>query len=267
MSKRIFSTTGKHSKHWLMGAVAAAGLSVAAVGHDARATVVSYGVINAGGQGLNAYADFNLNAADSTIAVTLNNFSTATTSDTQEIYGIDFSVMSASGSPVSFTSGPTITGASGTEVTLVQDSTSGDYLINTASALNKTITSNTGLSKPWITSSSGAGEVALTVDTSKPNDMIIAAPPSDNNYGSAGGLRGTINFNPSLLSGATFTLSLGGLSSGDTIGNVTILYGTGPASTSTVPFNSGSPVPEPSVLAFLGIGAVGSLLMLRKKKI
>ncbi len=271
MGKHTKVSLRKHPTHCLMVAIAAAGLSLAAAGQNAEATVISYGAINpAGSAGFEAYAVFNVSA--STIAVTLNNITPSTTSDLQEIYGIDFTVLDSNGSPVSFSSGPTITGASGTEVTLVEDTSKGsptykDYLIGTAGFPNKAITSNTDLSKPWITSSGGTGEVALTIDTSQPNDMIIAPPPTPNNYGSAGGLNSTTNFNPQLESGATFTLSIGGLASGDTIGDVTLLYGTGPTSTSTVPFNNGTPTPEPSMLAFLGMGAVGSLLMLRKRKI
>jgi hypothetical protein len=259
MSKHGSTISITRSSRWIMAAVMAAGLSVAAAGQSARATVVSYGAVNPAGTGLAAYAVFNVGT--SSISVTVNNYSPATTSDVQEIYGIDFTVFGANGSPVTFTSGPSVTGAVGTEITITQASKGGDYVISSTKAIN----SPTDLSKPWIVSTNGTGELSLTVDTSKPNDMIIAPPPQPNNYGSNNGLHSTAEFNPQLESGATFTLDVGGLSSGDTIGNVTLLYGTSPTSTSTVPFINGTPTPEPSVLAFLGMGAVGSLMFLRKK--
>ena len=261
MSKHSMSIQSKGAGRWLLAAAAIAGLSVAAVGQNARATVISYGAVNPAGSGLDAYAVFNVSSGG--IAVTFNNYSPSTTSDTQEIYGVDFEVLDAAGNPVSIGS-PAVTAVTGTEVTL--EDTSGNFLINTASAPNKTITSNSDLSKPWLVSSPSTGVVDLTIDTSKPNDMIIAAPPSPDNYGSSGGLNSVYQHNPSLLSGATFTLDISGLSPTDTIGDVTLLYGTGPTSTSTVPFNNGTPTPEPSVLAFLGMGAIGSLMLTRKRR-
>ena len=261
MSKNTQVNRSKGAGRWLLAAVAVAGLSVAAVGQNARATVISYGAVNPAGSGLDAYAVFNVSSGG--IAVTFNNYSPATTSDLQEIYGVDFTVLDSAGNPVSLGT-PSIAGVTGTEVTL--EAVSGDYLINTATAPNNTITSNSGLSKPWLVSSPSTGVVDLTIDTSQPNDMIIAAPPSPDNYGSSGGLHSTANFNPQLYTGATFTLDISGLASTDTIGDVTLLYGTKPKSTSTVPFNNGTPTPEPSVLAFLGMGAIGSLMFMRKRR-
>ncbi len=269
MSKNTQVNRSKGAGRWLLAAAAVAGLSVAAVGQNARATVISYGAVNpAGSGGFDAYAVFNVSSGG--IAVTFNNYSPATTSDLQEIYGVDFTVLDAAGNPVSVGS-PTISAVSGTEVTLVKDTTTSsstykDYLINTATAPNNTITSNSGLSKPWLVSSPSTGVVDLTIDTSQPNDMIIAPPPSPDNYGSSRGLDSTANFNPQLYTGATFTLDISGLASTDTIGDVTLLYGTTPTSTSTVPFNNGTPTPEPSVLAFLGMGAIGSLMFMRKRR-
>ncbi len=261
MSKNIQVNRSKGAGRWLLAAAVVAGLSVAAVGQNARATVVSYGALNPGGSDLNAYAVFNV--SQSNIAVTFENITSNTTSDLQEIYGVDFTVLDAAGNPVSVGS-PSISAVTGTEVTL--EETNGSFLINTASDPNKTITSNSDLSKPWLVSNPSTGVVDLTIDTSKPNDMIIAAPPSPDNYGSSGGLNSVYQHNPSLLSGATFTLDISGLSPTDTIGDVTLLYGTGPTSTTTVPFNNGTPTPEPSVLAFLGMGAIGSLMLTRKRR-
>jgi hypothetical protein len=269
MSKNTQVNRSKGAGRWLLAAAAVAGLSVVAVGQNARATVISYGAVNPGGSGLDAYAVFNVSSSG--IAVTFNNYSPTTASDVQEIYGVDFTVLDAAGNPASIGS-PTISAVSGTEVTLVEDTTKGsatygDYLINTPSAPNKTITSNTELSKSWLISNPSTGVVDLTIHTSQPSDMIIAAPPSPDNYGNSSGLNSTTNFNPQLYTGATFTVDIsGGLATTDTIGDVTLLYGTGPTSATTVPFNNGTPTPEPSVLAFLGMGAIGSLMLMRKRR-
>ncbi len=261
MSKHLPISRSRGPIGWLLATATAAALSIAAIGQNARATTISYGVVNPAGSGLDAYAVFNLSQTG--IAVTFENTTSSTTSDMQEIYGVDFTVLDAAGNQVSIGT-PSIAGVTGTEVSL--EPVNGDFLINTSSAPNKTITSNSDLSKPWLVSSPSTGVVNLTIDTSKPNDMIIAAPPSPENYGSSGGLNSVYQHNPSLLSGATFTLDIGGLLPTDTIGDVTLLYGTGPTSATTVPFNNGTPTPEPSVLAFLGMGAIGSLMLMRKRR-
>ncbi len=255
-------------------AVAAATLALGIFGFaaaPAHAGTLTYAVSNfdagagAGASALNA--NFVFTIASGAVSVQINNTTRATASDAEEIYGLSFNLTTAQGAAVALPGTLAYTLTNGYEVSLSKPGKGNPsgFTISTSKSVAATT-----MSKPWLTGSSG-DTVFLHIDTSKPNDMVIAPPPTLDNYGSAGGLNSVFQHSPSLLSGATFNLNILGAAANDVISNVVVQYGTTPTTTGTVPGPAGTvppqAAPEPASLApaALGLG-IGALLLLRRRR-
>ncbi|NNM88017.1 MAG: hypothetical protein HKL95_05825, partial [Phycisphaerae bacterium] len=225
--------------------------------HLSRANTVVYSISGVNGgdgtTGGNALsANFVFTISSGQVSVQINNTTPNTASDGEEIYGLSFDLTNSLGQSVSVGGAPAYTLTDGTEVTITNVGThsSQDWKITSSTSVNQN-----NMSKPWIMSGSG-NQVTMSVDTSKPNDLVIAPPPNPNDYGSAGGLNSVYQHNPSLLSGATFNLSIANALSGDKISNVIVAYGTGPSYVTADP-HGGTPLPEPAALSLFSIPAIG----------
>ncbi len=277
MSKRKNTMLQKHSTRWLMAAVAVAGLSVAATGQSADATTTLLGTFTLsgydGGDGtstnaLNAKVIFAYDtSSNGNLDVTIENNSTPL-SDGELIRNILFqasngsTAISPSGSDTAYLPN----GA--TELT---DKGGGSYSTKTISP-----GSSDTLYDSW-SLTTGTGPVSsatyfsLTSDhttTGKPVDFVGPSIGTGSSaYSNYAGANSSVQSSSPIVAGpVTFEVNIPGLLSTSTIGNVLVGYGT--SNGISTPLTPGStPTPEPSVLAFLGMGAVGSLLMLRKKKL
>jgi hypothetical protein len=74
-----------------------------------------------------------------------------------------------------------------------------------------------------------------------------------------------LNFNPSVIGPATFTLALSGVTANTTITGVTFSFGTGPDTFIPVGSNPPPPVPEPTSIALLGTGMAGLAAIVRRR--
>ncbi len=270
MSKNTQVNRSKGAGRWLLAAAAVAGLSVAAVGQNARATTTTLGSFTLsgfnGGDGtttnaLNATVIFSYvsGSSNGNLDVTIENNSMPQ-SDGELIRNIDFQVSGITpGSSAAYLPN----GA--TELT---DSGNGAYSVATIA-----VGPSTNLQDDWaLTTGSGTsgGYFNLTSEhtqTGKPTDFvgpsIVAGSSPYSNY--ADGKNSVQNSSPIVAGPVTFQVEVSGLTANSSISNVLVGYGTsggitGPLTPST------TPTPEPSVLAFLGMGAIGSLMFMRKRR-
>lgn len=270
---------------WVLAAAVAAGLSVVAVGQNARATTTTLGVFTLnrfnGGDGtatnaLNAEVIFSYvsGSGNGNLDVTIENNSTPL-SDGELIRNIEFQASNGSGvitppsntSPVNaylpngatevnvsaspFTTATIAVGSS----TNLSDETASDPKGDQDGSDAWTVTLGTG--SYWNLTSPTAGKPELYVGPSlggKSNEFV--------NYGS---INPSVEEHSPVLAGpVTFEFSVSGLTANSSISNVLVGYGTsggitGPLTPST------TPTPEPSVLALLAMGAMGSLMLMRRR--
>lgn len=271
MSKNTQVNRSKGAGRWLLAAAAVAGLSVAAVGQNAQATTTTLGSFTLsgfnGGDGtttnaLNATVIFSYvsGSSNGNLDVTIENNSMPL-SDSELIRNIYFQVGGIT--PVS----------------------SAAYLPNGATELTyngggsgsvKTIpagSSASALTDSWaLAAGSGnySGYFNLTSEhtqTGKPTDYvgpsIVAGSSPYSNY--ADGNPGVQNSSPIVAGPVTFQINVANLAANSSISDVLVGYGTGTALTGPLT-PSTTPTPEPSVLAFLGMGAIGSLMFMRKRR-
>jgi protein with PEP-CTERM/exosortase system signal len=114
----------------------------------------------------------------------------------------------------------------------------------------------------WASSLSGSTIRLTTLSSSQPDQLIIG-PDNAGGFTGAGkysNANSSIdNFNPSVLGTATFSLTIPGVTSGSTISNVRIQFGTAPETT------IGTPVPDGgSTVALLGLSMFGIAILGRK---
>ncbi len=253
-----------------MAAAAVAGLSVAAVGQNAQATTTTLGsfALNGynGGDGtttnaLNARVIFSYvtGSSNGNLDVTIENNSMPL-SDGELIRNIDFQIggIAPSSSAAYLPNGAT-------ELT---DSGNGTYSVATIAP-----GPSTNLRDDWAltTGSSSSGSyfnlTSEHTQTGKPTDFvgpsILTGSSPYSNY--ADGNASVQNSSPIIAGPVTFQVEISGLTANSSISNVLVGYGTSGGITGPLP-SSSTPTPEPSVLAFLGMGAIGSLMVMRKRR-
>jgi hypothetical protein len=102
-----------------------------------------------------------------------------------------------------------------------------------------------------------------TIGGGQPTEMIL---PFVANGGAYANLNSSVlNFNPSVIGPATFTLALSGVTGDTTITGVTFSFGTGPDTFIPVGGNPPPPVPEPTSIALLGTGMAGLAAIVRRR--
>jgi len=272
MSKHGSTISITRSSRWIMAAVMAAGLSVAAAGQSARATTTQLGVFTLAGfnagdgntNPLNAKVIFAYDtSSNGNLDVTIENNSTPL-SDAELIRNILFQ---ASNGGTSITPSGSVTAYLPNGATELTDKGGGSYSTNTVAS-----GSSTALTDSW---SLGTGTLSSSTYFSLTSDHTVSGKPVDfvgpsivtgsspySNY--ADGNSSVQNSSPIIAGPVTFEVNIPGLTSTSAISNVLVGYGTSVGY--STPLSGGpTPTPEPSVLAFLGMGAVGSLMFLRKK--
>jgi len=104
----------------------------------------------------------------------------------------------------------------------------------------------------WADTMSGSTFTLTTLSGSQPNQMIIGPDNGSGKFSNANA--SIINFNPTVLGSASFTLSIPGVTSASTISNVRIEFGTGPDTVVGTP----PTVPDGgSTVALLGMALCG----------
>jgi hypothetical protein len=93
--------------------------------------------------------------------------------------------------------------------------------------------------------------------------MILPSVANGGTYANANA--SLLNFNPSVIGPATFTLALTGVTANTTITGARFSFGTGPDTFITGTPSTTPPVPEPSSLMLLGTGIAGAAALLRRK--
>ena len=215
-------------------------LAVTIVSSSAAASTITYTTAadaTAGGLAVDDSAQFLV--GNGTITVTLNNLQSDMTSVIQNISDLSFSISSGQ------TSG-TLTGSSGQEITITDGTGTLGAFVDTGWALSN----NTP---------AGSLELCVICATNPgiaPAHTIIGSGPYPTN-----GSIDTDSHNPFLFGPVTFTLSVPGVTSLDTITSATFSYGTslgtfvpGVACTPGSPDCALTTVPEPATLALLGTG-------------
>lgn len=275
MSKHIPISKSRGPTGWLLATAAATALSIAAMGQNARATVTVTTLGSFTLTGYNASDTNPLNAkvtfsyvtgsTNGDLYVTIANNSVPD-SDAELIRDILFNIGGIT--PVASSTAAYLPSGA-TELT---DGGSGSFSVKSIP-----VGSSTALSDDWTQSTSSGGaygvpsrnyfDLAATHSSKgKPTDFvgpsILAGSSPYANY--ADGNSSVQNSSPILAGPVTFELNIAGLGANSAISNVYVGYGTsGEYSSSLNP--SPNPAPEPSVLAFLGMGAIGSLMFMRKR--
>ncbi len=282
MSKNTKVNRSKGAGRWLLAAAAVAGLSVVAVGQNARATATTLGSFTLNGfqvtgdtNPLNARVIFSYvtGSSNGNLDVTIENNSMPQ-SDGELIRNIEFqmsngpSAIAPPNTPVdaylpngatevNVSASPftTATIAAGSSTNLSNE-TPGEADGGQDGSDAWTVTSDTG--SYWNLTSPASGKPELYVGPSLggPSDEFV-------NYAS---INPSVEEHSPVLAGpVTFQFNVAGLAANSSISNVLVGYGTSGGITGPLP-SSSTPTPEPSVLAFLGMGAIGSLMVMRKRR-
>jgi hypothetical protein len=106
---------------------------------------------------------------------------------------------------------------------------------------------------------SGAMVTLEAIGGGQPSQMIAPFIADGGQYTNAN--NGLKNFDSYVISPGTFTLALSGVTADTTVTAVTFSFGTGPDF-----FVDGHPVPEPSSLVLAGIGGLGMIGMVWRKR-
>ena len=239
------------------GLVAAAGMLGAVSSAGAQTVLASGNVVN-GEPSLDVQVIFT--PGTGTLGVQINNLG-GIFSDSEAVYGITFDVP---------TTGETVNpgNSSGSGTSFVV--TSGAGVPSSTSAVSwSTMQAPSGKpsdNPPWVTSQSGK-TVSLSIDGSMPDYMVIGPPsgtPGVYNVNTS-----VTNMNPFLESGASFALSVSGMTSSSAVSNVEVFYGTDGLGTSS--WLAGTPAsnaPVPGTFPLLGTGLLGlGLIALRKRRL
>jgi hypothetical protein len=121
----------------------------------------------------------------------------------------------------------------------------------------------TGDSTPvrWFDNGSVAGATVHleAIGGGQPSQMIAPFLVDGGTYTDAN--NGLQNFNSYVIGTATFTIELSGVTANTTVDSVEFSFGTGPDF-----FVPGTSVPEPSTLVLAGIGGLGMLVVVRRKR-
>ncbi len=258
---------------WMIAAVAAAGLSIAAGGQHARATITPLGSFTLhnydAGDGtstnaLNATVDFAYNSSGNygNLDVTITNNSTPL-SDAELIRNVLF--QASNGSTAITPSGPTTVnlpnGATEINGSDYSSLTTTSVPVGSSGQLNRTwVIGTSSYSTPtgsyWNLAASTGGQ---------PTDYVGPTAGSGNytNYQDAN--PSVYQHLPAIAGPVTFGFNIAGLQSTSAISNVYVGYGTSSAITSEPLIPSSSPVPEPAALGLFAVGGLG-LLMLKRRK-
>jgi hypothetical protein len=106
---------------------------------------------------------------------------------------------------------------------------------------------------------SGATVTLEAIGGGQPSQMIAPFIADGGQYTNAN--NGLKNFNSYVIGPGTFTLALSGVTADTTVTAVTFSFGTGPDH-----FVAGDVAPEPSSLVLSGIGGLGVIIMVRRKR-
>ena len=204
------------------------------------------------GEQVNATAAFTTNA-NGTISVTLNNLLSNPNSISQLISDLRFTVGGLS------TTGALLTTSSGTELTV---------------NANGTYSTGGSVATGWGLTSPAASTLYLNVlGTPTGPEHLIIGTSSTNNYTTGtysnanGSIAGNSAHNPFLESGATFTISLAGVTANTAITSAAFSFGTTPGLIESQGTPSGGPgtnVPDGgATVLLLGVGLVGLGAMTR----
>lgn len=240
------------SKIKLLATFALAGVLSAA---SARAVTISTlpGATTTGGA-VSATANFTFGAGF--VDLTLTNLTNNPVSPAQLLSGLYFDVVGAS---LSGDLSRTISAPSG-KVVIADDRT---YTIS-AAASSSTFVSQANSLDRWQASGSGSTVSLTALSGGNPNYLIIGSDNGSGLYSAAN--NGVIGDNPSILGSIVTRITIAGVTSGSTLGNVTFQFGTSSSGnqTTTPPDGNEPPaVPDSGTTLLLLGGALIGVFLIR----
>jgi hypothetical protein len=229
-----------------MALAVAAMLAAASVSRAGSITYITPSGSTAGGQSVDVTTTLTTSAGH--VLITMQNLENNPKSDIQTLNGISFTLSTGQTAVSSFT----------------QEAVQRTVTSNAAGGFTDTGTPTTPIVAPdkWHFNAAGLGIEITSIGNSAGHGTLIGGPDGSNAYAVANSSITNANHNPFMAGIATFDLSITGVTAASTITALRFEFGTEAGTNVT-----GQSVPEPSSLVMAGLGSLGLLAVLVRRRL